>query len=77
MSNKMYWYNYRSGEYEHGDVPTTDMKAMKYLPQKPAAANLYTVYRMGNLSIADAMVNVLSICAGVKPPFTPDFEESR
>lgn len=73
-SAKLRWYNYDTEEYDCLDgMPKTDEEAKKYLPKEPtpAARKMYDLLRNENfkaLSINDALIHVLSVCAGEKPP---------
>ncbi len=72
--SEAFWHNFATGEYEFRTPPTTDEEAIEYLPQDPAVHNLYSLYRLhGDLSIGQAMVNVLSSAVGEDAPFPPSF----
>ena len=62
---KIPWHNYRTGEYDYREAPTTDEEARDYVPQG-AGSNLYTLYRRGeeNISIMEALIKVLTIATG-------------
>lgn len=61
MSERGYWYNFRSGEYELRESPD-DYSA--YLPQNDAAQNLYRLYQeMGDCPV-EAARKVLVACTG-------------
>lgn len=55
------WYNFATKEYED-TIPVTDEKAMEFLPQIPAAQNLYKAYRESGKSIMWDIVLVLEAC---------------
>jgi hypothetical protein len=60
----MQLYNYKTQKYDEMETPTTDEVALDYLPQHPAAKGLFEVLRLQDLSILDAMIEVLSACVG-------------
>lgn len=63
------WYNYRTQEYIEDDP--TDETIADYLPQHPSALALYSLYRKGQLSMLDAMENVLLIDLDKEPKYKP------
>ena len=65
----MVWFNYRTGDFEDREAPSTDEEAMALIPQHPAACGLYRCYRGLGMPILEAMVNVLSRCVGDPAPF--------
>ena len=62
MDTKMYWHNFVTGEYEYIDTPSD---FTNYIPQEPAALNLYKLYiqHMG-LSPLESCTKVLEACVG-------------
>lgn len=58
MAEEMFWYNFKTGEYELAS-PTdyTD-----YLPPLAAARNLYRLYLETGVSPLDAAIRVLTAC---------------
>ena len=59
---KSYWHNYRTDKTEYRSVPQTDAEAVEFIPQIPAAQNLYALRRKMGATISEAMIDVLSAC---------------
>ena len=58
----MYWFNYKTGEYEY---ITCSQDFAPYIPQSPAAQNLYKLYVENmNLSPIEAAQKVLEAACG-------------
>jgi len=62
---KRYWHNYKTGEIEYREAPTTDAEALELISQLPAAQGLYDCRRKLGDGILDAMMAVLTACVGV------------
>ncbi len=63
IKSDVVWFNCKTGLHETG-TPTTDEKALEFIPQSDAAQNLYLLHRkMGN-SILEAMRDTLTACIG-------------
>lgn len=62
------WDNFKTGKVETFDFES-DERALEFIPQHPAAQNMYTAYRALGLNMQAAMINVLSVCAGDEAPF--------
>lgn len=61
---RMYWHNFKTGEYELIDTPAD---FSDYIPQDPAAQGLYSVYiQLGDKPL-EAALKVLLACVGEKP----------
>lgn len=61
---QMYWGNFVTGEYDYRAMPQTDEEAVQYIPQWPAAQNLYRMHRERGLGISEAMEQTLRACVG-------------
>ncbi len=68
------WYNYRTGEHT-SDNPTDETIA-DYLPQDESALAIYRLYRIGGLSVLDAMENVLMTAIGKQPRHEPNWPDA-
>jgi hypothetical protein len=59
------WHNFATGQTDWRDsIPATDEEAKQYLPQDPAALNLYDLYRLRGDSIEDAFIATLRALTG-------------
>lgn len=70
--SEMYWFNYKTGEYEYITCP---QDFAPYIPQSPAAQNLYKLYVENmNLSPIEAAQKVLEAAIGkaVQHALAPD-----
>jgi len=62
MEETMYWYNFRTEEYEQRRMPT-DFE--DYIPQYPAAISLYRLLvQHERMPPVDAAEQVLKACVG-------------
>jgi hypothetical protein len=61
----MYWHNFATGTTDYRTMPTRDDEVKQYLPQEPAALNLFELYRQRGETTADAMIKVLQACVGI------------
>lgn len=60
---EMYWFNYKKNDYDFIETPKD---FHDYIPQYPAAQNLYGLYiKMGETPI-NACRKVLEACLGIK-----------
>ena len=62
MPQLMWWHNYKTGEYDYRERPTSDEEAIKYIPQLDAAQGLYQCLREMGKDILEAMKEVLIAC---------------
>jgi hypothetical protein len=60
------WHNFATGQIDYRTAPTTDEEAKQYLPQQPAALNLYDLYRLRGDSVEDAAIAVLKDVLGIR-----------
>lgn len=60
--SKLYWYNYRTGEYDYRERPTSDEEAVEYISQLDAAQGQYQCLRELGKDILEAMKEALSAC---------------
>ena len=68
---RMYWSNFVTGEADYREAPTTDEEAKQYIPQWPAALNLYDLRRQMGDSVMDALGGVLESVTGRRTEAAP------
>ena len=68
------WWNYRTEKYDSLIAFPDDNAILDYMPQNPAAFNMYRMLRNNfRMSVADAMVYVLESCLRI--PHTVELPE--
>lgn len=60
---KVYWGNFKTGEHDYRETPTGD-EVLAYIPQWPAAQNLYKLHLEMGKTEAEAMELTLKACVG-------------